>query len=313
MDPAEAWRQWYEIGSKMWADVLQGSRENYLDPYGLYRQWFEGMEALGKAMTTGGANGVANGVPKSFSNGVTGGADPTEVWRKWSDSAIESWQKSSELSQEMLGMAPRWLEMLEQVRINLMSVESFPKDPLELTVQWYNATSGPLSELVQDVIEREEFLEPASRWLQNYASLYKVFRGRSEEALKNLQLPVRSDIARVAGLVVALEDKVDRIEEAFEDFEYGYAKPATAEELAGLEQRLDRVEGKLDRLLSALESGSATNGAAPAPDGAREGQIKATDAARRKAEQLGVDLAEVDGTGAGGQITVEDVRRKGDS
>ena len=311
MDPAEAWRQWYEIGSRMWADVLQGSRESYLDPYGLYRQWFEGMEAVGKAMT-GGANGVTDGVPRAFANGLpNGGADPNEIWRKWTDSAIESWQKSSELSQEMLGMAPRWLEMLEQVRTNLMSVETFPKDPLELTVQWYNATSGPLSELVQDVIEREEFLEPASRWLQNYASLYKVFRGRSEEALKNLQLPVRSDIARVAGLVVALEDKVDRIEEAFEDFEYGYAKPATAEELAGLEQRLDRVEGKLDRLLSALESGSATNGAAP--DGAQEGRVKATDAARRKAEQLGVDLAEVDGTGAGGQITVEDVRRKGDS
>ena len=308
MDPAEAWRQWYEIGSKLWADVLQGSRENYLDPYGLYRQWFEGMEALGKGMTVG-ANGVTNG----FSN-VGAGADPNEVWRKWTDSALESWQKSSELSQEMLGMAPRWLEMLEQVRANLMSVESFPKDPLELTVQWYNATSGPLSELVQDVIEREEFLEPASRWLQNYASLYKVFRGRSEEALKNLQLPVRSDIARVAGLVVALEDKVDRLEEAFEDFEYGYAKPATAEELAGLEERLDRVEGKLDRLLSALEGGSATNGAVPASDGApEERQVRATDAARRKAEELDVDLAQVDGTGAGGQITVEDVRRKGDS
>lgn len=308
MDPTEAWKQWHEIGSKMWADVLRGSRENYLDPYGLYRQWFEGMEALGRGMM-GNTNGLTNG----FTNGIAGGAESGEVWRKWTDSALESWQKSSELSQEMLGMAPRWLEMLEQVRTNLMSVESFPKDPLELTVQWYNATNGPLSELVQDVIEREEFLEPASRWLQNYASLYKVFRGRSEEALKNLQLPVRSDIARVASLVVALEDKVDRIEEAFEDFEYGYAKPATAEEVSALDARLDRVEGKLDRLLSALENGSASNGAV-APTGAQEErQVRATDAARRKAEELGVDLAQVDGTGAGGQITVEDVRRKGDS
>jgi polyhydroxyalkanoic acid synthase PhaR subunit len=216
----------------------------------------------------------------------------------------------------MMEMAPRWMEMLDQVRANLMSVESFPKDPLELTVQWYNATSGPLSELVQDVIEREEFLEPASRWLQNYASLYKVFRDRSEEHLRSLQLPVRSDIARVAGLVVALEDKVDRIEEAFEDFEYGYAKPATAEEVAGLEERLDRVEGKLDRLLSALENGAANNGGGAVDgtaDGAQERQVRATDAARRKAQELGVDLAEVDGTGAGGQITVEDVRRKGES
>ncbi len=303
MDPAEVWRRWYEVGCRMWADVLRGSQESYLDPYGLYRQWFEGMEALGRQMMNGargvdGAGGAANGV------------DPGEVWRKWSDATLESWQKSAELSGEMLEMAPRWMEMLDQVRANLMGAESFPKDPLELTVQWYNATNGPLSELVQDVIEREEFLEPASRWLQNYASLYKVFRDRSEEYLRGLQLPVRSDIARVASLVVALEDKVDRIEEAFEDFEYGYAKPATAEEVVGLEKRLDRVEGKLDRLLAALENGSADNGAV---DGARESQVKATDAARRKARELGVDLAEVDGTGAGGQVTVEDVRRKGDS
>lgn len=35
-----------------------------------------------------------------------------------------------------------------------------------------------------------------------------------------------------------------------------------------------------------------------------------TAAARRRAEEMGVDLAEVEGTGQGGQITVDDVRRK---
>ncbi|HZC84373.1 MAG TPA: E3 binding domain-containing protein, partial [Rubrobacter sp.] len=147
--------------------------------------------------------------------------------------------------------------------------------------------------------------ESASRWMQSYASFYKVFRERSEEYLKNLQVPVRSDITRVAGLIVALEDKVDRIEEAFEEFEYGYAKPATAEELGELEERLDRVEGKLDRVLAALGNGS--------PDGSPGGEIKATDAARREALELGVDLTEVEGTGDGGEITVGDVRRKGES
>ena len=54
---------------------------------------------------------------------------------------------------------------------------------------------------------------------------------------------------------MALEDKVDRIEEAFEDFEYGYAEPATAENVDTLEKniealdsRIDRVESKLDQL-----------------------------------------------------------------
>src|ERR671917_681289 len=176
-----------------------------------------------------------------------------------------------ELGGEMVGMTPRYLEMLEQARTNLMSAESFPKDPLEFAVQWYNATSGPFSDFVQDVIEREEFLEQGSRWLRSYASFYKVFSRRSEEYLKSLQVPVRSDITRVAGLVVALEDKADRLEEAFEEFEYGYATPATAEEVGELDKRLDSVEGKVDRLLTALENGPAQNGGRP----------EATDAARR--------------------------------
>jgi pyruvate/2-oxoglutarate dehydrogenase complex dihydrolipoamide acyltransferase (E2) component len=41
--------------------------------------------------------------------------------------------------------------------------------------------------------------------------------------------------------------------------------------------------------------------------------IKATDAARRRAEELDVDLGEVEGTGASGQITVEDVKKKAES
>jgi pyruvate/2-oxoglutarate dehydrogenase complex dihydrolipoamide acyltransferase (E2) component len=293
MDPAQLWKQWFEAGSRVWSDVLQGASESYMDPYGLYRQWFEGMESMRERMTSA---PVTSGADSSE------GVDPRELWRKWFDATAESWEKSAELGQEMLGMTPRWVEMLDQTRTNLMSVGSFPKNPLEFAVQWYNATSGPFSEFVHDVLEQEKFLESASRWMQSYASFYKVFRQRSEEYLKNLQLPVRSDITRVAGLVVALEDKVDRIEEAFEEFEYGYAKPATAEDLGELEKRLDRVEGKLDRLLSALENSS--------PNGSSE--VNATDAARHEARELGVDLTEVEGTGDGGQITVEDVRRKGE-
>jgi pyruvate/2-oxoglutarate dehydrogenase complex dihydrolipoamide acyltransferase (E2) component len=39
------------------------------------------------------------------------------------------------------------------------------------------------------------------------------------------------------------------------------------------------------------------------------GEVKATDAARRKAEELGIDLSRVEGTGAGGRILVGDVKR----
>ena len=40
-------------------------------------------------------------------------------------------------------------------------------------------------------------------------------------------------------------------------------------------------------------------------------EVEATDAAKRKAEQLGVDLSAVPGTGAGGRITAKDAERAG--
>ena len=38
-------------------------------------------------------------------------------------------------------------------------------------------------------------------------------------------------------------------------------------------------------------------------------EIRATDAARRKAEELGVDLSQIEGTGAGGRVVVKDVQK----
>jgi polyhydroxyalkanoic acid synthase PhaR subunit len=324
MDPTELWSRWYETGSKMWSDVMSGNQESFMDPYGLYRQWFSGMEQMRDRMMS---------VPGMGDQQDLGGLDPQNLWSKWFEASVEGWQKTAQLGAEMMDMTPRWMQALDQARGNLMAAEKFPRDPLELTVQWYNATSGPISEFVQELIEREEFLEPSSRFLQNYASLYKVFRRNSEEYLSSLQLPVRSDITRVASLIVSLEDKVDRLEEAFEDFEYGYAEPATAENVGALEKsvesldrRIDRVEGKLDQLLAAVEGISAngspaeTNGSdgseAPEeaqPQEAPQEEIKATNAARRKAQELGVDLSQLQGSGADGQITVGDVREKGAS
>jgi exonuclease VII small subunit len=240
--------------------------------------------------------------------------------------------------------------MLEEIRHNFFSADGYPTDPLQLATRWYNATSGPFSEFIGDLIKREEFLELSNRFLQSYASFYRVFRRDSEKYLKSLQIPVRSDITRLAGFAVALEDKIDRLEEAFEEFEYGYAKPATAESLQAveeringiertlerieggaadaatadsvnsLENRLDGVEAKIDQLLTALENASqngsvsqteAMQAAAQQNSEGDAEEIRATAAARRKARELGVELSEVQGTGANGQITVDDVRRKG--
>jgi exonuclease VII small subunit len=374
MDPTQLWRQWFETSTRMWSGVFGAGRENLLDPYGLYRQWFNSLEELQEQMfgAMGGAPALRNGSRPALGDGTPNNraslespaasanpaaaqrpvadaaagqvAEAQNLWKQWFEANQDFWQKAAKVGEEAVDLAPRWLATLDQIRNNLLSAEGYPTDPLQFATRWYNATSGPLSDFVGDLIEREEILDVSSQFLQNYASFYKVFRRNSEEYLKGLSVPVRSDITRVAGLVVALEDKMDRLEEAFEDFEYGYASPATAESVQGieerigrledslgriegdasddstssLERRLDDVEGKLDQILTALQN-APQNGSAQASiqaeaaqeDGADE--IAATAAARRKARELGVDLAEVEGTGLDGQITVDDVRRKGAS
>ena len=298
MDPAELWRRWLESGSRMWSEMAGGAQGDQVDPYGVYRRWFEGVREVQERMIGAAPEPVA------------GNPGSRELWQRWFELSADSWKKSAEVGQSAMEVLPRWMRMLDEARTNLLAGGAPPSDPLQLTTQWYNATSGPFSDFVGDVIEREESLEHSSRFLQHYASFYKVFKRNSEEYLKNLQLPVRSDISRIAGLVVNLEEKVDRIEEVLEDFEYGYAEPATTESVKGLETRLERVEGKLDRLLAALEGGGGTLTAETNGSGV---EVRATDAARREAGETGVNLAEVEGTGAGGRVTLEDVRKKGES
>jgi polyhydroxyalkanoic acid synthase PhaR subunit len=331
MDPTDLWRRWYETSTRLWSDAARGAQGG-ADPAGFYRRWFDGAREMQERMI-----GTA---PQA----VEGNPGVQDMMERWYEASASTWQKGAELGQNAVDLLPRWTQMLEEARDNLLVGGSLPADPLQFATRWYNATSGPFSDFVGDVIEREEFLEPSSQFLQSYASFYKVFKRNSEEYLKSLQIPVRSDISRVAGLVINLEDKVDRIEEVLEDFEYTNAKPATADSIEALEGRiegiertlerltrsnaqaasahsvrtldgrLDGVEGKLDRLLAALENGNdaASANASDGADGSAV-EVEATDAAQRKAQQLGVDLAEVEGTGLNGEITVGDVRRKGDS
>jgi pyruvate/2-oxoglutarate dehydrogenase complex dihydrolipoamide acyltransferase (E2) component len=58
-----------------------------------------------------------------------------------------------------------------------------------------------------------------------------------------------------------------------------------------------------------LQEEEAVVGEASTPGEAREqkDRAQATPAAERKAEELGVDLSQIEGTGSGGRITVKDV------
>jgi pyruvate/2-oxoglutarate dehydrogenase complex dihydrolipoamide acyltransferase (E2) component len=67
--------------------------------------------------------------------------------------------------------------------------------------------------------------------------------------------------------------------------------------------------GEATRNAGEVAGGTTDHGAQGARGGQESsGEVPATQAARRKAEQLGVDLSEVEGTGSGGRVTLRDVQ-----
>lgn len=259
-DPIELWEKWYDTTSKAWSKSLDGSKEAFVDPFGLYRTWLKSVGATQEQLKAS----------------PIGKMDPKEIWSQWIEASVDVWRKASEGGADPLGFTTQWLEMMEEARARILAEGNIPADPFTFIKQWYDATSETWAKVIGDIIGTDRFMESAKEFLESYTSFYRTFRRANEEFFRNLQLPTRSDIARVAELVVGLEDKVELIDDTLEDFEDNYVEAITSDlkghldrvdmrlealpdilqklaTVGSLENRLDRVEKKLDVLPDTLQ------------------------------------------------------------
>ena len=220
------------------AESVTGEKR-YPDPYGLYRRWL----------------GVSEDVRDEAYEGEVSSTELAELWRRWFETANGLRNGTSEAENGFTNsMAPLWKEMADDISAKMLSGESLPEEPVKFFLRWYNETEERWSETADRLIRRDEVLESMGRFFETYARSEAESRQASEEGLKNRGVPTRSDVTRVAKLVVVVENKVDRIEEALEDLVRGDSGSATAgAAVNGLEERMDRLEGKMDRILTALE------------------------------------------------------------
>jgi uncharacterized phage infection (PIP) family protein YhgE len=123
---------------------------------------------------------------------------------------------------------------------------NLPTDPLDFYTRLYNATSEPFAQMADDILRDESFLKHLKRLFDYYSTFNIMFSRAPEEYVSNRQIPTTSDMDRVAGLIVTLDDRNDRIEEMMEELEDSYKKQSTSTET--LEKRLERVESRLDPL-----------------------------------------------------------------
>jgi polyhydroxyalkanoic acid synthase PhaR subunit len=232
-DPIELWEKWYDTTAKAWSKSLDGSKEAFVDPFGLYRTWLKSVGATQEQMKAS----------------PIGKMDPKEIWSQWLEASVDIWRKAAEGGADPLGFTTQWLEMMEEARARILAEGNIPADPFTFIKQWYDATSETWAKVIGDIIGTDRFMESAKDFLESYTSFYRTFRRANEEFFRNLQLPTRSDIARVAELVVELEDKVELIEDTLEDFEDNYAKAITSD----LKEHMDLVGMKLDALPDILQ------------------------------------------------------------
>jgi polyhydroxyalkanoic acid synthase PhaR subunit len=185
-----------------------------------------------------------------------------ELWKQWIETTSQTWQQSFATNSDPFGLTTRWLEIMEETRLNLLHETAIPNDPFTFFKQWYESSHEAWSKSSEEIIGNDKFVEAASCYMESYTTFYKNFSRLNEDYFSHLQLATRSDLTRVAELIIALENKVDSLQDASEDLQSHYPQLAAMQPLPAtsthsepdthLEKRLDSVEQKLDTLITLL-------------------------------------------------------------
>src|SRR5438067_6398434 len=115
---------------------------------------------------------------------------------------------------------------------------SRPVDPFELWRQIYETNERAWNSVLERTVNNPAFAESSGKILETFLSAQKTVRDNMRSYLEQINLPTREDIARLGELIVALEEKVDQLDDR----------------LAGIEQTL--------RAQSASASTQVTRGTA---------------------------------------------------
>lgn len=273
-NPFDLWRQWYESYAGPWWSVLGKDNARYLDPFGLAGAFAQDRPATGPGSAP----------------------DPADLWTQWFTMALQAATHAAGTAHPA-GASEHGQQPVGDASNRPPHGPDLPTDLITAYRRWYEATNQEWSRIAGKVVGSEAFIELVSRSVETYTSAMRSLRRSSEAQLSALQLPTRTDVARVASLVIGLEAKLERIEDALDDslMSAKLSAQSSAGEmtvsLTALEERLSRVEGKMDAVLSTLAESLASQhrDTPPAANGVRRspatGRRASAAASRRVASQ----------------------------
>ncbi|MEI4769970.1 polyhydroxyalkanoate biosynthesis repressor PhaR [Psychrobacillus sp. FJAT-51614] len=119
--------------------------------------------------------------------------------------------------------------------------KTLPFDPFTMWKTFYEHTDANWTGAIQEMLKKESFSEGMGETLNQYLQAQKLMNEKSENFLKSVNLPTRSEVADVASLVINVESKLDALEDGLE------------EEINQLKIAVSSLDKKIDKLLNAFE------------------------------------------------------------
>ena len=88
-----------------------------------------------------------------------------------------------------------------------------PPDPFEVWRQIYETNERAWNAVLERTVNNPSFAESSGKILETFLAAQKTVRENMRSYLEQINLPTREDIARLGELIVALEEKVDQLDD----------------------------------------------------------------------------------------------------
>jgi polyhydroxyalkanoic acid synthase PhaR subunit len=94
-----------------------------------------------------------------------------------------------------------------------------PPDPFELWRQIYETNERAWNAILERTVTNPAFAESSGKLLETFLAAQKTVRDNMRTYLEQINFPTREDIARLGELIVALEEKVDQLDDRLASIE----------------------------------------------------------------------------------------------
>ncbi|BAQ10722.1 polyhydroxyalkanoic acid synthase, phar subunit [Bacillus sp. OxB-1] len=143
-------------------------------------------------------------------------------------------------------------------------------DPFAMWKTIYEQTEANWNDAIQQSMKKETFSEGMGETLNYYLQFQELAKKMTESYLKQANMPTRGELADVASLIINLEEKVDSLDDRFDE---ELSKLDAAKEIAQLRRVVSNLDKKLDLIMEAVEKMNQHK-AAPSTPASAEAQPK---------------------------------------